>query len=63
MIQSDQFLRTVEVIAGLGKVVYSGNYSDEKQLRINTNGFSQGIYFLRLTMDKEIFFRKVVICR
>jgi hypothetical protein len=63
MIQSDQPLTKVEVIAELGKVVFTGNYSNEKQLRINTNGFLQGIYFVRLTTDKGIFFRKIVICR
>jgi hypothetical protein len=63
MIRSDQPLTRVEVISDLGNVMYSETCDSEKQLEINTAGFSQGICFVRIFTEKGIWFRKVVICR
>jgi len=60
---SDVLVTKLELMSDLGKVLYTGKYTDEKQIRLNTADLSQGIYFIRLTTVDRILFRKVVICR
>jgi hypothetical protein len=62
-ISSDVLVTKLELISDLGKVIYTGKCSDEKQIRLNTADLSQGIYFIRLTTVDGILFKKVVICR
>jgi hypothetical protein len=63
IIQSKLLLKRVEVMSNIGTVIYTGLYNDAGQVRINTTGFSQGIYFVRITSAIGTLYRKVVICR
>jgi hypothetical protein len=56
-------VKQVHVISNFGKVLYTGNYDDAEQLRLNTAEFSQGIYFVQLLTDSGILFRKFAVSR
>jgi hypothetical protein len=63
VINSEVPVTKIQVMTNLGNVIYTGNYNNEERIRMNTAVFSQGIYFLRLSTNSGILFRKIVICR
>jgi hypothetical protein len=63
VIRSDIPLVTIELMSNVGNPLFTSICDNTKQVKLNIAGFSQGIYFMRLTTLNGIAYRKVIVCR
>jgi hypothetical protein len=63
IIRSDQPFTRVQVMSNLGTMVYTGLYAGETQIRMDTGGFPEGIWFIRLSARSGTYYGKFIIRR
>jgi Secretion system C-terminal sorting domain len=56
-------LMKIEIFSDFDKLIYSEENDNVKQLRLSVSGFTQGIYFIKLSMTSGTIFRKITIIR
>ncbi len=44
-----------------GQAVYTGNFENQKQIKINTSDFKNGLYFFRINTGNKRFLKRIII--
>jgi hypothetical protein len=60
-IQSDRPMAAMEITDLTGKIMSHGSAANVFREQINTAELPEGLYFLKLSVDKDILFKKIII--
>ncbi len=52
--------KTVTIFAADGKIIFSHTFANETEMKINTNKWDRGIYFVRIAMENSSSTHKIV---
>jgi len=62
-IASGNLIKKVEILNFIGQVVVNNPFVETTKLQMNVSALQPGVYFIRITTEKEIRTGKVTICR